>query len=391
MTDTEPIKLNLGAGPIAYEGYTPIDRLNGTEAYPLDYADGTVAEIYASHILEHFDYAQIEAVMADWVRALEPGGRIRIGVPDFAWIAEHYLDGDPIPSQTYTMGEQVDDNDYHKVLFDRETLTELFCNSGLERIGMFAPPIDDCTKLPVSLNLQGFKPSGDAKKCEGVMACLSAPRYGPVLHMRCAFDALAGARVPYMICQGVYWCQVLTQVMGELLERKAEYILTVDYDTVFIRDDVIELYRLMQAHEDIDAICAMQIKRTGDGPLFLMLDANGKMRGEFNTAEFARNVTPIDSGHFGLTMFRASALRKLPHPWFLGVPDPDGKWGKGKVDPDMSFWRHWKDAGLQLGLASRVVIGHLEEMISWPTQEFRPTYQRPQDWDKDGIPPEVQR
>jgi hypothetical protein len=385
------VRLNLGAGDTVLDGFVSIDRKRGTEAYPLDCADASVQEIYASHILEHFPAAQIQDVVTHWTHKLVPGGRIRIAVPDFEWIAKRYLEGAPIPSQAYAMGGQIDENDYHHALFDRETLTEVMVNAGLERIGPFKAEINDCASLPVSLNLQGFKPINDDRIDKDVLACLSAPRFAPVMHMRCLFDALARARIPFMIGQGAYWHQVLTQLIEQLLERKPKYILTVDYDTIFTRDDVTELYRLLNAYTEFDGVCAVQMKRLAEGPLFLMYGPGGKPRNEVASVEFDRNITPIDTGHFGLTLFRASAFEKMKRPWLRDWPNDDDRWSEGKTDADMFFWRQFADAGLTVGLANRVVVGHLEEIIVWPGKSFAPVYQRATDWEQEGIPPEVQR
>jgi predicted SAM-dependent methyltransferase len=96
----EEIKLNIGAGCVDIPGYTPIDRKLGTEAYPLpQYTDNSVDEIRASHILEHFPFAEVPNVLAEWVRALKPGGTIKIAVPDIAKIDA----GDP-KAPFYLMG-----------------------------------------------------------------------------------------------------------------------------------------------------------------------------------------------------------------------------------------------------------------------------------------------
>ena len=68
------LKLNIGAGNTVIDGFTPIDRALGSEAYPLPYADSTVDEIRASHILEHFDFKQAQDALSEWVRVLKPGG-----------------------------------------------------------------------------------------------------------------------------------------------------------------------------------------------------------------------------------------------------------------------------------------------------------------------------
>jgi len=223
------------------------------------------------------------------------------------------------------------------------------------------------------------------------MACVSAPRFGPMLHMRDSFVAFAKAGIPYQCGQGAYWHQVLSEMMEGMIESGAEYILTADYDTLFKASDVVELYRLMHVYPEFDAIVPMQMKRGSDFALFSMRDADGKPRQYVRAEEFNRNVTPIDSGHFGLTMFRASSLAKLPRPWFIGEPDPDGRWGLKKVDPDIKFWIGWREAGMSVGVANKVIVGHFDNVVKWPGQNNEPVYQTLNDYSENGIPPEVMR
>src|SRR5204863_7462045 len=116
------IKLDLGAGRISPPGFVPVGRDHGSEVFPLAYADGSVDEIRASHVLEHFPNGQIEAVIADWVRALKKGGKLKIAVPDFEKIAEGYLAGEQQPHESFLMGGQTDRNDFHHAMFDRDKL-----------------------------------------------------------------------------------------------------------------------------------------------------------------------------------------------------------------------------------------------------------------------------
>ena len=90
-----PIRLNLGAGAVPIQGFTPIDRRTGAEVYPLAYLVGSVDEIRASHVLEHFPQLKIAAVLLDWVAALKPGGKLTIAVPDFDKALELRKAGDP--------------------------------------------------------------------------------------------------------------------------------------------------------------------------------------------------------------------------------------------------------------------------------------------------------
>lgn len=388
------VKLNLGAGDTELEGFIPIDKKIGKEVYPLDYADGTVEEIYASHVLEHFSHnGQVAAVLKHWVDKLEPGGRIRIAVPDFEWIAREYGAGVPIDSQGYTMGGHTDTSDIHGCLFDRESLTEIMVNAGLERIGEWKAEIQDCSALPVSLNLQGFKPSGAQKRPEGVFGVISTPRYGPIMHMQCSFKALATLGISNLAGQGAYWGQVLSECIETLLAEQptCRYILTMDYDTIFGREDVLELYRLMEACLEYDALCPVQSRRSSKAALFGMVDENDKARTQIYAGEFAKHITPIKTGHFGLTMIRVSSLLKLPRPWMMATPNKKGRWTDGKVDADIKFWHNWKAAGFKLGLANKVVIGHIEELIVWPDDQFQPVYQKPSDYNEAGIPKEVRR
>jgi hypothetical protein len=120
--------------------------------------DGSVEEIRASHILEHFPAADTLPILREWVRALKPGGWLKIAVPDFKWIAEAYLKGERVPFHAYAMGGQTDEHDFHKALFDRPALWKLLIEAGLEHVRTWESEIKDCASLPVSLNLMAQKP-----------------------------------------------------------------------------------------------------------------------------------------------------------------------------------------------------------------------------------------
>jgi len=394
MSD-ELVKLNLGAGGIDLPGFTPIDRKDGKEVYPLsDYKDGTVEEIYASHILEHFSHREVPQVLTEWMRVLAPGGCLRVAVPNMDWMIKQVTNEVPvpIPMQSYIMGGQADENDFHKTIFDRDTLLELMINSGFERIGEWAPIIKDCASLDVSLNLMGYKPTRPIGQPEGIYAVLSCPRFGPLIHMQCAMGAFAQLHIGWHMGQSAYWSHMLSMLMETCIaESKCRYVLATDYDTIFTAQDVLELYRLMEALPEWDALMPLQQKRSGDEILAGIFANSGAMRKQFYVSEFEQHVTQAKHGHFGLTMFRADKLRELSKPWMTETPDPTGSWGAGRVDPDIDFWRTWKKAGNTLGLANRVVTGHLQEMITWPNRGMKPVFQYVADYQTDGIPKEAQR
>ena len=270
---------------------------------------------------------------------------------------------------------------------------EIMAEAGLERIGPFESEYEDCSRLPVSLNLQAFKPAEAAADMDttGIYAVLSAPRFGPVMHFRHVGIAFGSLRIPFEVGQGAYWHHVLTQQLDDMLERGGEFLITVDYDSIFGRDDVAELIRLVRAFPDADAVCALQMKRGANFALMGIADKHGKPRSSGHVSEFSRYLTRITTGHFGLTIFRAKALAALPRPWFLGKPTEDGRWGEGAIAPDIAFWHNWKAAGFKLFVAPRVPIGHIEETIKWPDKTLRAFYQEAQDYADHGIPKEVAR
>jgi predicted SAM-dependent methyltransferase len=394
------MKLNLGSGDIPLDDYINLDGKAGDSLYPLQVSDtrgadipeASCSDIRASHVLEHFSHRDASAVLNHWVSRLEPGGLIRIAVPDFQKIVEEYQKGNELDVQGYIFGGQLDERDYHRIGFDEELLVDMMINAGLERIHRWTSEIKDCAALPISLNMAGYKPSGDANVCMHTTAVLSAPRFGPVMHFRCAVNAFGKARVPYQIVGGAYWHQVLSEVMESQLEDpQLKYIITCDYDTVFCYGDVLELYRLMEAYPRADAILPLESRRGDDLPLFGVRDKQGKMSGTVNVYHMHQNLFPVAHGHFGLTILRADSLRNFKRPWMNGKPSKDGRWGDGKKDADIDFWHHWIETGRTLFLAPRVVVGHLQEMVAWPGKDLRSIYQTAADYDKQGMPGEARR
>jgi len=386
------VRLNLGSGDHRIDGFENLDGKQGDSIFPLDVADGSCDEIRASHVLEHFSHTKVAEVLKHWASKLTPGGLLRIAVPNFETIAKDYLAGKDFDIQGYTFGGHVDARDHHGCAFDVELLRELMIDCGLERLHEWKSEAQDCAALPVSLNLGGYKPMGEAKYCADTRAVLSAPRFGPVMHFRCALTAFGRARVPYQILGGAYWHQVMSEVLEQQIEDPSvRYVIACDYDTVFQYEDVLELYRLMEAFPEADAIFPLESKRGSDHALFGILGKDGKPVGGIASYHLGRNLLPVSHGHFGLTIFRAEKLRAFDRPWMKPTPSPEGRWGDGKKDADIDFWHHWVATGRTLFLAPRIVVGHLQEMVTWPSQDLTPIYQTIHDYDAAGMPQEARR
>lgn len=386
MGDTDAVRLDIGAGRFRLPGFTPIDRSLGKEAYPLtDYADNSVDEIRASHVLEHFDHRESVAALREWVRVLKPGGRIRLAVPDFAYIVKSYDEGKEEPIAHYLFGSQIDPNDYHKTVYDKRRLEQEMLAAGLQDIEKWTSEQEDCAALPCSLNLQGIKadptvlllPNGKLPKITMVM---STPRLGFTDNMFCAVQATIELACQFKKHTGAFWDQCLTRCIEECLADGTELILTLDYDSVFRSNDIRRMASIMVERPDVDAIAPIQCKRADQALLMGVLQPDG--------TEFP-NGTPITVGHFsgelmrakwahfGCTLLRVSKFANLKKPWFLGEPDANGGWGEGRIDPDIYFWRNWHAAGNTLYLASRIAIGHQQVMTTWPGTDAQPIHQYP--------------
>lgn len=179
----EGIRVHLGCGKIDLPGFVNIDAAPHRHVhylgplYPLPMLrDGSASLIYASHCLEHFSYRQVPSILKEWARVLRPGGKLRLGVPDFAAIVEAYQasDSDLAGVMGPLMGGQDYPLNFHHVAFDQKHLTRLLEEAGFEDIRPWTPgqdpwsPRNDCSSsvvqvsggtFPVSLNLEARKKS----------------------------------------------------------------------------------------------------------------------------------------------------------------------------------------------------------------------------------------
>ena len=383
-----PVRLNLGAGGVEVKGFIAVDIKDGQSAYPLsDYATDSVVEIRASHILEHFAEAEVLDVLTEWVRVLKPGGRIRLAVPDFGAVVGLY----PQHAETrgalraIVVGGQSDEHDFHHSTWTPEKLHLMMATAGLECIVPWKSNVEDCASLPISLNLQGFKPNGDT-----VMVMVNCPRIGFIDHVFAIIDALIPLGCRITRYHGAFWNQGLTNLIEDAIANDADFVVAVDYDTLFDRDDCRYMLSMISHRPDIDALCGLQIKREVSAPLCTLLDEDtGRWTEEMPLTAFQTEFTKLMSAHFGLTVMRCSAFADLEKPWFNGRPDPNGEWHDGRLDPDMNFWRVWREAGKTLYQANLVRLGHLQELVTWPTKELGATHQYLNEYTKEGRPADV--
>jgi predicted SAM-dependent methyltransferase len=81
------LKLNIGCGPKTVTDWVNID-LGGSGVFPWDcrrtmpFDDGAVESIFSEHCFEHIDQAASARFLSECHRCLQPGGVVRIVVPD---------------------------------------------------------------------------------------------------------------------------------------------------------------------------------------------------------------------------------------------------------------------------------------------------------------------
>ena len=354
-------KLNIGAGDKKLPGFTPIDRKLGTEAYPLpaSIADDSVEEVRASHVLEHFPFKKVLLVLQDWYRVLKPGGRMRIAVPDFDKIVD--MKGDP-KRFAYLMGGQSDENDFHQSVFTKEMLSQALTEAGLVNVQEWESDGLDTSRHPVSLNLEGYKPGLDDDMLVRIRGVMSIPRVGWNDHWGCHQEALEPFKIPVMRHSGAFWSHGMDQMFNRCVDDNTDWMLCMDYDTMFTAEHLDTLIGAMGQNPEIDAIAAMQPRRGHkEHPLITLSSELGDRHIEVDI----RKPLQVDTAHFGLTLIRVDALRNMPKPWFNSKPGEDGTWeDPTHIDPDIWFWKRWKDCGNTVYVHPGVRVGHLQIMVS---------------------------
>jgi predicted SAM-dependent methyltransferase len=136
------------------------------------FADNTFTEIYASHVVEHFDYKdELALTLKEWWRVLIPGGKLYVSVPDLDTLAVLSLQKDRlnIDERFFVMrmifGGHVDKYDYHVVGLNQDFLTSYLKIAGyinilrVKEFGLFNDTSNMQYKgVAISLNMTAEKP-----------------------------------------------------------------------------------------------------------------------------------------------------------------------------------------------------------------------------------------
>lgn len=190
------LKLNLGCGPKLKPGYLNLDfhkkadlRLDLRRPLPLP--DGSCAEIFSEHFLEHLEYPEeTDAHLLDCARLLASKGILKISVPDTQWPLREYGDPDgdylatcaredwhPEDCTTYLehlnfhfrqrwTGTGKTDFQCHRFAYDFETLAKRLTRNGFTDIRRraFEPGLDGEHRSPGSLLVAATKPANKERE-----------------------------------------------------------------------------------------------------------------------------------------------------------------------------------------------------------------------------------
>ena len=173
-----PLRLHIG-GQERHPDWLVVDVIPGEHVDMLrpctdlsPFADGSVAEIYASHVLEHLSHrTDLRIALKEFHRVLVPGGVLRVSVPDLAFLCEQFLEPsldvrDQFNIVKMMFGAQADDADFHHVGLNEGIFREFLAQAGfsdIERIGEHGLFNDTSTAVfrgrPISLNMVARKPA----------------------------------------------------------------------------------------------------------------------------------------------------------------------------------------------------------------------------------------
>ncbi len=169
---TEPISLHIG-GQVRHPDWKILDVRPGPH---VDYvgsctdlsgfADASITEIYASHVIEHLGHQfELETALREFNRVLVPDGMLRVSVPDLTILCSLYLDNALSFEERFNVmammyGGQINAADFHYVGLNEELLGACLQKAGftdIVRVDNFEL-FDDCSSLvfkgrPISLNL----------------------------------------------------------------------------------------------------------------------------------------------------------------------------------------------------------------------------------------------
>lgn len=183
------MKLHLGCGKRHISGFVHVDVddfphvdvQHDIRRLPM-FEDDSVELIYACHALEYFDRTEVLEVLREWGRVLQPGGTLRVAVPDFASLIEVYRDTQdlalihgPLYGRIVVKTNGREGTLYHRTVYDFNALRQVLESAGFTNVRRYdwqetphrdvddfsqayVPHMQKATGRLISLNVEATKP-----------------------------------------------------------------------------------------------------------------------------------------------------------------------------------------------------------------------------------------
>ena len=174
-------KLHIGPGKAYLPGWVNVDIFSNVKAdlyasaLAIPYPQESFDLIYSGHVLEHINRNVTLSALTHWRSLLKPGGILRLAVPNFQAIVDHYNKHGQLKILLGLLyGGQKFMLDSHCVVFDPDYLRECLSTVGFKTIRMwdwrdtehaeyddfaqaYLPHLQKDTGLLVSLNMEAIK------------------------------------------------------------------------------------------------------------------------------------------------------------------------------------------------------------------------------------------
>jgi predicted SAM-dependent methyltransferase len=175
----QELRIEIGSGPVrGRTGLITLDLHSESDIpwdlrYPFPFPDNSVSLIYSSHVMEHFYYHDLLALLKNCLRVLRRGGVYSACVPDASVYVRSYLETNALDASylahrpSVISDKRMDVINYiaymgkeHRYMFDEENLVHVLSTAGFAgvRIRGFDPSLDLPERRQGSIYVCGVKP-----------------------------------------------------------------------------------------------------------------------------------------------------------------------------------------------------------------------------------------